>query len=144
MCLLELADFDPRTNFAHALECLKSLLLIYEEEGNFNENSCLMSAIYLMLNLGSTEADTWGICLPKKLKCGPQFYFLKSFAKLTKSGFIFCSGKSQLSEHPYTLVGRIEREILSGSFDWLRDCLLWLRWRFTGSYLASSSTVAIT
>ena len=88
-------SFDPRTNFSHALECLKSALILQEEnevenaekeenevenaekeeEENEVENAEKeeeeeeeeeMVATYLMLNLGSKEAVRWGLALDEK------------------------------------------------------------------------------
>ena len=71
LCLSESpADFDPHINFSHLLECLKNVLVLYDELGTPPAERSEMSAVYLMLNLGSPEAERWAAELSKRERQG--------------------------------------------------------------------------
>lgn len=67
LCGMDAADFDPVTNFAQCLDCLKSLLTLRQEASSGNdreeeeEEDEHMSAVYLMLNMGSTDSIKWAL-----------------------------------------------------------------------------------
>ncbi|RZF33840.1 hypothetical protein LSTR_LSTR008963 [Laodelphax striatellus] len=59
------ADFSPVLNRKQLEECLKYLLSLYDEVGDFNCSSrSQMEAVYQLLYLGETEALLRGIVLP--------------------------------------------------------------------------------
>jgi hypothetical protein len=53
------SEFDPRLNFSHLLECLKGVLNLYDELSLVAAARDEMSAVYIMLNLGSPAAAMW-------------------------------------------------------------------------------------
>lgn len=50
-------------NFSHLLECLKLVLILYEEN-DWTEGAGEMTGIYLLVNLGSPSAINW--CLDRR------------------------------------------------------------------------------
>ena len=67
-CTAPHEDFDGHLNFTHLLECLKDVLILHEELGVADGERVEMSAVYLLLNLGSTEAMRWGLGLRPELR----------------------------------------------------------------------------
>ena len=69
-CTAPHEDFDGHLNFTHLLECLKDVLILHEERCVPDEQRIEMSAVYLLLNLGSPEAMRWGLGLRPELRFG--------------------------------------------------------------------------
>ena len=66
---LPASEFDPVTNFRHALECVKTLLgLLQEGQAAAVDPAGEMSAAYLMLNLGSHESTKWGLAQDQSIR----------------------------------------------------------------------------
>ena len=57
----QVGDFDPKINFSHALECLKSYLSVDESTPGDDDDLDEMTSVYLILNLGSKEALKWAL-----------------------------------------------------------------------------------
>lgn len=84
LCTHSISTFDPKINSQHLLECLKQLLVCYDECNKMKSNYCniddelrnlylednrsQMEAIYLLINLGDSTSLTRGLNLPKKYK----------------------------------------------------------------------------
>ncbi|XP_063700859.1 germinal-center associated nuclear protein [Culicoides brevitarsis] len=68
-------NFDPKICEQHLQECLKKILVCYDAlpEMKYSENRCTLEALYQIFNLGSTEALSRGISLPKSVKRHPVF-----------------------------------------------------------------------
>jgi len=64
--------FDARLNFSHLLECLKGVLIAYEDTSRLAQDRDEMSATYLVLNLGSLEASRWAMNIDRSLRCQPN------------------------------------------------------------------------
>ena len=57
-------DFDGHLNFCHLLECLKTVLIVYQDlDLQDSPLADEMTAIYLLLNLGSSHAILWALGL---------------------------------------------------------------------------------
>ena len=69
LCHLTDSTFDARLNFSHLLECLKGVLCSYDKLDYSPLQRDEMSATYLILNLGSTEASRWAVDVDDSLKC---------------------------------------------------------------------------
>lgn len=68
-CEEDLNNFDPHINCQHLQECLKRLLVLYQECGQGDQpHRPEMEAIYLLHNLGSTEALCHAVSLPQHLR----------------------------------------------------------------------------
>lgn len=71
-----LTSFDPKICKQHLQECLKKVLSSYDlldlrsdlNEKYSNSNRCFMESIYLLINLGSSEALSRSINLPKDIR----------------------------------------------------------------------------
>lgn len=84
LCTHSITTFDPKINYQHLLECLKHLLVCYDECSkieidntdidvtlknlNLRNNRSEMEAIYLLINLGEINSLTRGLNLPKRYK----------------------------------------------------------------------------
>ncbi|XP_051165414.1 germinal-center associated nuclear protein [Leptopilina boulardi] len=84
LCTHSISTFDPKINNQHLLECLKHLLVCYDECSNvtlndfnineslrnlnLNDNRTQMEAIYILVNLGEINSLTRGLNLPIKYK----------------------------------------------------------------------------
>ncbi|KXJ74575.1 hypothetical protein RP20_CCG013375 [Aedes albopictus] len=73
LCESHINEFDPKICNTHLQECLKKVLRCYddldEESSTYNQNRRIkMEALYLAFNLGSSEALTRGISLPKDIR----------------------------------------------------------------------------
>ena len=85
------AGFDSQLNFSHLLECVKMVLVLYQELelirnreelcdifskmdidkdlcDQLQQHRCEMIGTYLLLNLGSSHSYTWGLGLCRTLK----------------------------------------------------------------------------
>lgn len=63
--------FEPDFNFTQLLECLKALLVFYEDQKVVTDNQIEASAIYLLLNLGSHHSIVWGLNLRPECRLHP-------------------------------------------------------------------------
>lgn len=87
LCEKNISVFDPKINSQHLLECLKQLLVLYDQleepskshdlsiEGNIEALSIgnsrsQMEALYLLLHLGDVSALGRGLSLPEKYRSG--------------------------------------------------------------------------
>ncbi|XP_053688480.1 SAC3 domain-containing protein 1 [Sabethes cyaneus] len=68
LCEAPISEFDPKICNTHLQECLKKALRCYDELNKQSPNRTEMEGLYLMFNLGHTEALNRGISLPSKLK----------------------------------------------------------------------------
>lgn len=87
MCEEQIANYDPVLNQTHLQECLKRLLYLYDDTDrllckfdkgdNFDEikknlmyvdTRPFMESLYLIVNMGSTEAIDRALKLPKMWK----------------------------------------------------------------------------
>lgn len=66
-------NFDPKICEQHLQECLKKILVCYDNlaESKYSENRYVIEALYQIFNLGTTESLTRGISLPKVVKRDP-------------------------------------------------------------------------
>lgn len=66
-------NFDPKICEQHLLECLKKILVCYDHlpESKYSENRRSIEGLYQVFNLGTTEALSRGVSLPKTVKCDP-------------------------------------------------------------------------
>ena len=63
LCTESVATFDPKMNDTHTQECLKRLLCLYQDEDTCHCRMGAYVALYMLFNLGSTEATFWGLQL---------------------------------------------------------------------------------
>ncbi|XP_065089186.1 SAC3 domain-containing protein 1 [Ochlerotatus camptorhynchus] len=73
LCESHISEFDPKICTSHLQECLKKVLRCYddldEETKSYDLNRRIrMEALYLSFNLGSSEALSRGINLPKEVR----------------------------------------------------------------------------
>ncbi|XP_012526268.1 SAC3 domain-containing protein 1 [Monomorium pharaonis] len=85
LCERNISEFDAKINSKHLLECIKQLLVLYDEQscenatGNtkvhkdperltLNDNRSEMEAIYILLHIGDREALRRALALPPNLK----------------------------------------------------------------------------
>lgn len=63
-------NFDPKICEQHLQECLKKILVCYDNlsESKYSENRHVIEGLYQIFNLGSVEALTRGVTLPKVIK----------------------------------------------------------------------------
>ncbi|KAK2191665.1 hypothetical protein NP493_48g04022 [Ridgeia piscesae] len=67
LCTEPVATFDPKMNDTHTQECLKRLLCLYQEEDTCRCHMGAYVALYMLFNLGSTEATLWGLQLKPRI-----------------------------------------------------------------------------
>ncbi|XP_022086610.1 germinal-center associated nuclear protein-like isoform X2 [Acanthaster planci] len=76
LCTEPVANYDGKINADHAQECLKRLLVMYRDadrEGTVISNDREeLEALYLLFNLGSTEALQHAVSLPKQVRQHPS------------------------------------------------------------------------
>ena len=69
LCEETIQNFDPKICEQHLQECLKRILIAYDEEsGAGTDKRCFIEALYQVHNLGSTTALTRCLQLPKEIK----------------------------------------------------------------------------
>ncbi|KAL1132256.1 hypothetical protein AAG570_010213 [Ranatra chinensis] len=61
-------QFDPVLNHGSLLSCLKCLMIMYDSEDHVSEDRSEMEALYLIINLGHTEALIRSLTLPKHIR----------------------------------------------------------------------------
>ncbi|XP_038058119.1 SAC3 domain-containing protein 1-like isoform X2 [Patiria miniata] len=105
LCTEPVAHYDSKINSDHTQECLKRLLILYQnadlEGALISNNREEFEALYLLFNLGSTEALHHIIWLPKKIRQHPsiklalcihsaylQGNFLRVWRLASKCGYI--------------------------------------------------------
>lgn len=74
MCEIPIGNFDPYICNQHLQECLKKILCAYDDIVRDDKNNKdklnnrhTLEALYLILNLGNSEAIARGLSLPKSL-----------------------------------------------------------------------------
>lgn len=84
MCERPLDEYVPKFNNQHLLECIKHLLVLYDEGEivpeekrnledqvahlNINDKRAQIEALYILLYLGDTTALQRGLSLPRKYR----------------------------------------------------------------------------
>lgn len=71
-----LTNFEPKICRQHLQECLKKVLSCYDlldQSSDLNDkytisNRCFMESLYLLINLGSSEALSRTIAVPKEIR----------------------------------------------------------------------------
>ncbi|KAF7993652.1 hypothetical protein HCN44_010247 [Aphidius gifuensis] len=88
LCEKSLNEFVPKFNNEHLLECIKQLLVMYDEYEQYNvdkssmENNCrtTIEVLYILLHLGDQVALRRGLNLPKKYREEP---YIKKALKIS-------------------------------------------------------------
>ncbi|XP_012260601.1 SAC3 family protein C isoform X2 [Athalia rosae] len=83
LCEKKISVFDPKLNSQHLLECLKQLLVLYDETEeqswidnpkedtdnlSISNNRSQMESLYILLHLGDVSALERGLALPEKYR----------------------------------------------------------------------------
>lgn len=84
LCTKNISEFDAKINDKHLLECIKQLLVLYDERDYKNRNNAEvheeleklvlndsrseMEALYILLHVGDQEALKRALMLPSNLK----------------------------------------------------------------------------
>ena len=74
LCEENMADFDPHINDTHTQECLKRLLVLYADENESStSNAVEFISLYLVYNLGNSEALQYALSWKSKLYSNEVF-----------------------------------------------------------------------
>lgn len=85
LCERDISEFDAKINNKHLLECIKQLLVLYDQQGHenalvstevhkdlekltLNDSRSEMEAIYILLHIGDHEALSRALTLSTDLK----------------------------------------------------------------------------
>ena len=66
LCEEKIADFDSHINDTHTQECLKRLLVLYAATNENTPNAAEFIALYLVYNLGNSDALQYGLSRKSK------------------------------------------------------------------------------
>ncbi|CAK9830493.1 Germinal-center associated nuclear protein [Anthophora retusa] len=110
LCERNMSEFNGKINHQHLVECITHLLILYDESDSseldgamekmrLNNDRHQMEALYILLNMGNTEALTRALQLPLDIKRSPdvQLSMKISFAWYLKNYAHACSLIPQLS-----------------------------------------------
>ncbi|XP_006818916.1 SAC3 domain-containing protein 1-like [Saccoglossus kowalevskii] len=81
LCEEPIMNFDPHINKTHTQECLKKLLVCYEEYEHSFDSQVEFEVLYLLYNLGSMEALSHVLSLPEHIRIHEDMKFALDLSK---------------------------------------------------------------